>query len=207
MSFSVGAARYDLHGLNNRVNEIALAGNRSSRDMHNTDSPGFLAVGLGVLFTEWLSAGGRFVYHGTEYESNIGLGYRTQIVELLGDISLTIPSPSGVELGVRGGMSWGSVTEWQEETISGFLLSITRKQNTWRWSPSTTVLELYAGAKIYISDKAGPFLRVGYSFRDFGDVTASGRAPGSEAVGRPVVNLDFSGWFVELGFGGILRSD
>jgi len=206
MRFSYGESRHELGGLAEAVHEYLLLNNMSGGpvDYDGLSTP-FFAVELGAVVSDRFTFGGRFAWHHETLETDhpyVGMDYK--VFDLVADVSVAIPSRSGLLLGARAGLSWASINRWTDEWdctgSSTSLTCSTFKSDKANWSTGSGVVELYSGGQVYISDKFVPFLRAGYAFRDFGSV-------GKEGFGPDPVNLDFSGWFAEIGFGGILRAD
>jgi hypothetical protein len=148
--------------------------------------------------TDRLTLGGRFAWHIGNLDSEgdrprLELDYN--VFDLVVDVSYAIPDRTGVLVGARGGVSWGSVTRW---TAPSGATGGSEREGEVSWDGSSGVVELFTGAQYYISDRAVPSVRVGYAFRDYGEV-------GEAGVGFDPVDLNFGGWFIEIGFEGYLR--
>jgi len=187
---------------------FAGGGTMYELDLAEGSNGGFiLAVDAGALFGQSLWMGGRFAWQHGDNGPVVDLsdaGYVVEIFDVVFDMSATIPSQTGVLLGVRGGVSWEYTNLWNPRGGGSGLISFGsgggKEKSTISWPSVTGVVELYSGGQFHITDKIVPFFRVGYSFRDFGRVQAQ-----PKMSDPPDLDLDFSGWFVEVGICGIQR--
>lgn len=207
MRFSFGASRHDLAGLTTANNQYLSLNNISGGPVdYNDVSPFLFAAELGALVSDRFTVGGRFAWHRESFETAGDLprlNMNFNVFDLVADMSFAIPSRSGLIVGARAGLSWASVNRWREEfdCAGGFptLTCTYTEEDKVNWSGGAGVVEVYSGGQFYLSDKFVPFLRAGYAMRDLGTVGELGRGPDP-------VDLDFSGWFVEIGFGGVIRA-
>ena len=202
MRFSIGQSHIDLVGLSEKLNEVSQARGAVGPPINGETTAMVFGFDVGALITDSFAVGGRFAWHHGKLTANSVAGKRGfdfNVFELLGDVSVVVPSRSGVIFGARAGIGFDSVGQWGESSRDVFFgLRTTTKKDGSTWSTITGVLELYSGLQLHVSNKFVPFLRGGYSSRDFGD--SSGFNDNSEPLNR-----DYSGWFVEVGFGGVLR--
>lgn len=151
---------------------------------------------FGVFFVKAVSMGLRYEYHSAEYYHTVSgwfgptrsVQYKTRIDEILVDLRAWMPPRRGALLGFAGGYSKGELNG-ESDT----------------WSNTGGVYQFYTGGQ-FAPGEGNTWLvvmRAGYALRNYGTTQASNSSPNGP------VDLDMSGWFVELSVGGIakIRSD
>jgi len=147
---------------------------------------------LGAFFVKAVSMGLRYEYHSAEYyfPSSGWFGptrsvlYKTRIDEVLVDLRAWMPPRRGVLVGLAGG--------WGKGKLDG---------DFDRWSNTGGVYQFYAGAH-FAPGEGNTWLvvmRAGYSLRNYGTTEDPNFHPNEP------IELDMSGWFFELGVGGIAK--
>lgn len=112
----------------------------------------------------------------------------TDIYEAMINVSVWIPRQSGFFAGCGAGISRCTIDLEYDENPR------------YRWNSSGPVFELFSGFQVTWENEFMLFSRFGYAVRDFGAVEGRRAIEGFEAM-----DMDFSGWFVEIGFGGHTR--
>ncbi|UCG53424.1 MAG: hypothetical protein JSW58_07680 [Candidatus Latescibacterota bacterium] len=202
---AVGSAHHDVGKVNDLISKIEQwEGERLNR---LSGTALMISGGLGMFVSRNLSVGIRLNYQNNdeEFMQRITVAgtdvsflreetFDTDVLEGLITASVWIPRQSGLMLGAGCGISRVSVD---------IQLSDGGNRRVGAWSASDLVFELFSGAQITLRNELMVFLRFGYASRDFGTVQETVYR-GSDA---PVFGLDadFSGWFVEIGFGGHTR--
>jgi hypothetical protein len=161
--------------------------------------------GIGKFIFENVSVGAQLTYGDADLEEKEGKWLRipgtytytyrtaqkkidTDIYEALVNVTVWIPRQTGLFMGVGFGISRSTV-DLEYAWLSKY-----------KWDGSGTVGELFSGFQITLDNELMLFSKFGYALRDFGTVEAIHAIEGTEPM-----EMDFSGWFVEIGFGGHTR--
>lgn len=150
------------------------------------------SLDFGVFFVKAISMGLRYEYHSADYYTKVSgffgpsrdVHYKTRVDEVLVDLRAWMPPRRGFLLGFAGGYSKGKMDGDAD-----------------RWSNAGAAYQFYTGGQFAMGEGNTLLvvLRVGYALRDYGITEDPTYHPDDP------IELDMSGWFVELNAGGIAK--
>jgi hypothetical protein len=202
---AVGSAHHDVGKVNDLISKVEQwEGERLNR---LSGAALMISGGLGMFVSRNLSVGVRLNYQNNDEEfiqritvadTDVSVfreeTFDTDVLEGLIIASAWIPRQSGFMIGGGCGISRFSV----DMQLAG---DGSRRNGT--WAASGLVFELFSGVQITFRNELMVFSRFGYAHRDFGTVEEKIFRGGDAPVFG--FDADFSGFFVEIGFGGHTR--